>query len=204
MFEPQSSPKPPEIAKLVEETRQQARVPAPVRPPGLWKLVLLAHGAAGIVTGKGPNVYAGGSFTAERVLVDRWFLGAGMGASAGPFGSGDEFSLTGYEVAAHVAGYLGVPIRKVRIGPFIQFRAGTGTIMVSSPGVEREDYSFLSLFGLIGLDLRITLTQRAALKITVGVEASPLQTEIRRVSNDEIIQENSLLRAWGGLGFVLF
>lgn len=204
MFEPKAAKKRPQIEQLVEKTRIKAQVPPAARPSGLWKLVLLGHGALGVVGGAGPNVYAGGSIGGERGFVDRWFLGLGMGAAAGPLGDGKGFSLSGYEIAAELTGYLGMPIGKVRIGPFLQVRAGSTGIFVSTVGYDREDYAFLCLYGRLGLDLRITFSPVVTLKIAAGVEASPIQNEIHRESNDQIIQQNSLLRVWGGLGLVLF
>ena len=204
MFEPEKAAPSPAIEKLVAETRKQAQVPLPASRLAAWKLVLIGHGAAGVLRGSGPDAHAGGSIWAERAFADRWLLGIGMGATAGPLGDRDGYSLSGYEIAAELTATLSFPFRRVRFGPYLQIRAGSGSILVSSPDVEREDYAFLCLFGQLGLDLRIVISEKVSLKLAAAVEASPVQTEIRRASNDEIIQENSLLRVWGGLGLVLF
>ena len=204
MFDPEKTSPSPALDQLVAETRKQAQVPEPASKLADWKVVLIGHGAAGILKGSGPDAHAGGSVWAERAFADRLLLGIGMGASAGPLGERAGYTLSGYEIAAELTGTVSFPFHRVRFGPYLQLRAGTGSILISAPNVEREDYSFLCLFGQFGLDLRIVLGEKVSLKIAAAVEASPVQTEIRRVSNDEIIQENAVLRAWGGLGLVLF
>ncbi len=206
MFEPPEKPKPEPIKKLVDEVKKQVAVSPSEKETlqSLWKLIVEGHYIYGAVLGKGPNMYAGGAVFAERLVGNIWFLGIGLSAAAGPLGESEKFSFSGYEMGALFNTYIGGRINKIRLGPSLQVRAGSQSVMVSSKEYERSDYSFWNLVFRLGLDLRIPLNSKVSLKIAGGMEAAALQSEVQKLSDNEPLYENPIIRAWAGLGLVLF
>lgn len=206
MFDAPSLEKMPEIHQLVTETREHARVSAEKKP--IWRVYLKGIVRNGVVGGTGPRLNIGGALGAEREILDWFALRFGMSAAYGPFGDVDELGLKGYDVSAEISGYWFLRFKRIQFGPVLRFRGGPTNTIVERTDIDgadntRTDYSAWSFNGALGVDFSIALSKSFALSMAIGLEATPLQIEIQRLSDKSPIFANSLMNIWGSLGFLV-